>query len=111
MEKAYSLLELCDLYAIYWPLHVFLHQMGISFFTLPESKRPWIDSDKELIELINCQLTVSGVKIPHLALIFEYVRWGFLLSFISSFESRMIYGASFSLLSIYPAAKAGHTKK
>ena len=27
-------------------------------------RKPWLDSNKELIELINCQLTVSGAKIP-----------------------------------------------
>ena len=33
--------------------------------------KAWLDSDKELIELINCRLTVSGAENPHLMLIYE----------------------------------------
>ena len=41
------------------------------FYTIISAVTHWLDSDKELIELINCQLTVSSAENPHLMLIYE----------------------------------------
>lgn len=34
----------------------------ISYISLHKPANPWLDSDKELIEIINCRLTVSGAE-------------------------------------------------